>query len=448
LIPTYKNGDIIDERYLVVDDKKGGGGFGRVLSVHDLQGGGTIALKYCTETDEEQLKRFKREVRIMENIDHENVVKVLDSNVGHVPPYFTMPLAQYSVANIIPELQNNRDRAIEVFEAICKGINAIHISGHTHRDIKPENALVYDGGKIVVSDLGLAKMNERDTTVLTRASVNMGTYDYMPPEQMIYGGTRDLDHRGDVFQLGKTLYHLVSGQRPTVMNPNAVPTGVWYVIQKATRQNPEERFQSVNQMLDALQGVKIATDPAVNPTAVLAELVSRAESDLVDNKYDPQTVSQMIQLIYSTDDEDEFIGLFHKLPDALLPVYANHMATEFEPVLIKYSEAIDKNIGGYAFSFADGVARKMQIIYSNATSPNVKRYALVTVLEAAVQLNRFAAMGVFDQILQSVSKDEDAYAIIDGLRDHIHAYSRLYDRIPKKELHPAIQLVWDECSRR
>src|SRR5699024_2336868 len=148
--------------------------------------------------------------------------------------------------------------------------------GHTHRDIKPDNALVFEDQKIVVSDLGLAKFDIRDTTVLTRASIYMGTYDYMPPEQMTYGGTRDLDHRGDVFQLGKTLYHLLTGERPTLMDPKAVPTGLWYVIQKATRQFPEDRYQSVNEFLDAIQDAMRAVDPSRSPTKIYEDLLKVA----------------------------------------------------------------------------------------------------------------------------------------------------------------------------
>ncbi|MCQ6559414.1 protein kinase domain-containing protein [Paenibacillus mendelii] len=148
---------------------RGKGGFGKVLSVKDLTSGKHVALKYCTESDVEHIRRFQREVRIMASIDHENVMTVLHANVEFNPPYFTMPLAVQSVSDIIHETKGNIAKTMQVFEGMCKGINSIPTSGHTHRDIKPDNVLVFDGGKIVVSDLGLAKMDERDTTALTRA---------------------------------------------------------------------------------------------------------------------------------------------------------------------------------------------------------------------------------------------------------------------------------------
>src|SRR5699024_2975547 len=445
----YKNDDLIDNRYMV-KDKLGGGGFGKVLNVLDQQNEDIIALKYCTSFSEEDIRRFKREVRIMESIDHENVIKVLDSNVEYNPPYFTMTMALYSVTETIPRLQQGDGditKVVTVFESICKGINAIHNSGHTHRDIKPDNALVFEDQKIVVSDLGLAKFDERDTTILTRASIYMGTYDYMPPEQMIYGGTRDLDHRGDIFQLGKTLYHLLTGHRPTVLNPNGVPTGIWYVIQKATRQNPDERYQSIDQLLDALHDAIRVTDPKMNPKGMFEKLLTVANENLKSNEYDAKNISSIIQLIYSVDDMDDYITLFHELPNRILQIYASNMATELEPVMEKYKKAIDEKVDEYPFPFAENVAEKMEIIFRNATSLYVKKNALLSILIAGNRLNRWAAMGDFDRLLQTVNDDTVAHAVADGLREEMYDYKKRYDRIPKKELHPAVQVVWEACER-
>jgi eukaryotic-like serine/threonine-protein kinase len=442
----FKKDDLIDDRYLVIEEI-GGGGFGKVASVLDQQTNDIIALKYCTSNSDEYIRRFKREVRIMEKIEHENVIRILNSNVEYVPPYFTMPKALYPVTEIIPDIDGSIAKVVQVFESICKGINAIHISGYTHRDIKPDNALVFEGEKIVVSDLGLAKFDERDTTVLTRASIYMGTYDYMPPEQMIYGGTRDLDHRGDVFQLGKTLYQLITGHRPTVMNPDAVPIGIWYVIQRATRQNPDERYQSVGQLLDALHDAVRSVDPNMNTKGVIEQLLTVAEENLKSNQYDSENVSKLLQLIYSTEDNEEYIGLLHRIPNRILQMYSSNMFTEFEPIIEKYKKAIDKEVGGYPFSFAETVSDKMEIIFKNANSSEVKKNALLSILLAGRRLNRWSAMGDFDRLLQTINNDSDAYAVADGLREEIYDYQRMYDRIPKKELHPAIQVVWELCER-
>lgn len=443
---TFKPDDLIDGQYEVLAEI-GGGGFGKVVKVRDIYTGEEIALKYCFSNEPVDLRRFKREVRIMEGIKHENVVDIINSNIEFTPPYFTMPLALHPVTDIIPTLQGDLHKTIQVFEQICNGINAIHNSGHTHRDIKPDNVLVYDGDRIAVSDLGLAKFNERDTSILTRASIYIGTYDYMPPEQMQYGGTRDADHRGDIYQLGKTFYELLTGLRPAVMNPKALHVSFWYVIQKATRQEPDERYQSVGQLLDAIYDAKRASDPSSNPIALFGQLLSVAEQNLEKNEYDTDNVRKIIQTVYGAEDADDVIELFNKIPDRLIQVYVNNFAPEFEPVLEKYRKAIEDEAGEYPFSFAETVSRKMLIVFKNTKSSELKKDAVLAVLFASVKLNRFAAMSDFDTMLRDIYDDVDAFTIAGSLKDELDYYSRLYDRVPKKELHPALQSAWEACER-
>lgn len=438
--------NIIDNRYLVLK-LLGGGGFGKVFSVYDQLTNEKVALKYCLSEDEEDIKRFNREVRIMETINHENVIQVLDSNLEHCPPYFTMPQALYSVLEIIPSIKGDIKKVLPIFESICNGIIAIHNSGHTHRDIKPDNVLVFEDSKIIISDLGLAKFDERDTTVLTRASIYMGTYAYMPPEQMTYGGTRDLDHKGDVFQLGKTLYHLLTGHNPTILNPEAVPIAAWYVIQKATRQTKDDRYHSVDQLLDALHDAVRSTDPEMNSKARFNELYTKIKEELKKDQYNLQDITKIFQIIYGTEDEDEYIDLFHEIPLMIIEVYSSNMTTEFEPIIEKYKKIIDKKVGGYPFSFAESISLRMEVVFKNTSSLDLKKNAILCILMAAHRLNRWTAMGYFDKLLQSIEDDHVAYAVADGLKEEIFDYKGLYQRVSKKELHPAIQIVWEQCEK-
>ena len=431
--------DVIDGRFKVTE-KLGGGGFGKVVKVLDIFANHEVALKYCYSIDPLDIRRFKREIRIMEGIKHENVINIIESNIEHNPPFFTMPIARNSLTDVIPNIKDD-------IASICKGINAIHIIGHTHRDIKPDNALLFDDNRIVVSDLGLAKFDERDSTILTRASIAIGSRDYMSPEQMQYGGTRDFDHRGDVYQLGKTLYHLLTGLNPGIINLQSIPVSFRYVVQKATRQDPDERYQTVGELLDAVLDARRAMDPLMDPESVYEQLISVAEEKLQSNQYDRENVTKLIELIYNTEEKNDTIRFLHKIPERLLLVYSTDLATEFEPVLEKYRDAIESEAGEYPFQFAEIVSGKMKLVYNSTQKSELKKDAILATLFAAVSLNRFAAMGDFDQMLMNIVEDADAYTIAGALRDEIGAYGRLYDRIPKKELHPAIKIVWEACER-
>ena len=133
-------GDLIDDKYHVIQEI-GEGGMGRVYNVKKEEE--NFALKICLENDEENIKRFKREVRLMAEVKHQNVIEVIDFNFERDNPYFVMPLCKYSVDKILDKLQENHEIAIKIMLEVCSGINALHISGITHRDIKPKNIL-YD----------------------------------------------------------------------------------------------------------------------------------------------------------------------------------------------------------------------------------------------------------------------------------------------------------------
>ncbi|MCQ6557280.1 hypothetical protein [Paenibacillus mendelii] len=148
------------------------------------------------------------------------------------------------------------------------------------------------------------------------------------------------------------------------------------------------------------------------------------------------------------EDNDDVIKYFHKIPDRLVFAFSSSLATEFLPLLNKYRLAINEQITGYTFEFAETVAQKMIGVYNYASLPDIKRHAILSTLYAAVKLNRWAAMGLFDKMLTGVKEEQEAYAIAAGLREDVDCYMRLYDRSPKKDLHPAIQVVWELCEKK
>src|ERR1700723_3118137 len=115
-------GDTIDSTYAITDDL-GQGGMGQVFKVR----GGTevLALKPCMSGDEQDTRRFRREVRIMQGIDSKNVLQVLAFNPHHDPLYFIMPLCKYSLDKLISQLKNDHQLGISLLIDACKGVEAI-----------------------------------------------------------------------------------------------------------------------------------------------------------------------------------------------------------------------------------------------------------------------------------------------------------------------------------
>jgi eukaryotic-like serine/threonine-protein kinase len=188
----------------------GGGSMGRVYEAHDVEIDEHIALKVLKDSlSETALERFRREVRLTRRIVHPNVARVYDIGEHAGERFLTMalidgePLSRLvGAAMPWPEL-----RALAL--QLCAGLAAAHALGIVHRDLKPDNVLVERGGRVVITDFGIAR--SVDDAQVTQVGTVIGTPRYMAPEQL---AGEPVDARADVFSLGVMLYELASGRRP------------------------------------------------------------------------------------------------------------------------------------------------------------------------------------------------------------------------------------------
>ena len=440
----YAPGDTIDTQFEAIEEI-GRGGMGVVLRVYDITDGQQVALKYCPEKDINSLKRFAREVRSVADLHHKNVMPILRHNLQHDPPYFTMPVAANSVGEEIRQGVLDEDEALRAFEQICLGVQAIHNAKGHHRDIKPDNAMRMQDGSVVVSDLGLVKLDPRDTTLLTRTMEFVGTHIYSAPEQ--YGGSREADVRTDIYQLGKTLYEMVTGQSPAPMDTNKLPPGLSFIIERATQQHPDQRYQSVGALMDAVGDYVRSNMPGAGPFHAFEAALQAAETLLKADQYKGENLETLIGLLVNFGDDPEFLlDQFDRIPDELLSVMARDLSAELRIVLKAYADAVDAVVSGYSFAYAETVALKMKIIFAKSQDPSVKAMALRAALIAAVDLNRYAAMGTFASMLMAVERQEDAVAVAGALREEKARFGRLADAIPGFRLHPVVRAVRDEAE--
>ncbi|HDN26307.1 MAG TPA: serine/threonine protein kinase [Thioploca sp.] len=245
----FETGDYIDERYKVIKEL-GRGKMGVVLCVADTRYGKNAALKYCQKNNKKSWRRFVRETRIMATIKHPNVMPVLHRNLGYSPPYFTMPLAQESLSNEI-RMGIDKEDALALFKEICMGVQALHNANATHRDLKPDNVMRMVDGSIVVADMGIAKLNLRETIMQNTAFL---TKIDCAPKYIIRGSSHEADKKTDIYQLGKVLYKLVTSslQGQTAELPAALSD----IIEKATKQRSNQLYQSVGELMDAVESYR------------------------------------------------------------------------------------------------------------------------------------------------------------------------------------------------
>jgi eukaryotic-like serine/threonine-protein kinase len=251
----------------VIESKLGQGAFGAVFRAVQQQTGQVVALKTVRPQlvqNERDITRFFREAKTGATLVHDNIIQIYDAGESRGAYYIAM---EYVEGKEIAKLIEQYGR-IDVGYTLRIGIqiaNALqHAYGRSvvHRDIKPENILVTSQGQAKLVDFGLAKnMQSAGASGLTAPGEGMGTLAYMPPEQL--DNALMADQRSDIYSLGATLYHMLTGKRPfnekttrkfimkilnkmpepiSEHNPD-VPADLEVIIEKAMAKEPEDRYQ-------------------------------------------------------------------------------------------------------------------------------------------------------------------------------------------------------------
>jgi serine/threonine protein kinase len=431
---------LIDEKYIIIDEL-GEGGFGKVYKVRHFDTNEIFALKICTSENDEYIRRFSREIRLTEQIKHENIIPIVDYNIENSPPYYVMPLARASLENEINNFRGNIDEVIRVFILACKGIQATHDSGKIHRDIKPANILILEDGQVVISDFGLGKFEERDSTILTSSRVYMGTEGYLPPEYMTAGGIKNADFRGDVYQLGKTLYNLLTGNNPAIIDLNQMDKSIGFIISKATKPTPEERYQTTKELIRALESYQISREPKLSPEKSFNKVLNEIKAGNIDDK----KIKEIFHILLSvSDDHITFLGFFDIIPEKIISHLSKKYSDELTILSKQYFESLDHYFSNsrYDFSYAEKVGSTFDPIYKNSSDLELKCISLRIILHAAVRCNRFATIDQFYEILKSINQDEEAIAVVEVLETEIDLFSVIYETGKDLNFHPVIKRLF------
>jgi serine/threonine protein kinase len=186
--------------------------------------------------------RFLRERQLLANLNHPCIARVIDA--GHTAeghPYLVMEYVDGVAIDLCAATLDLRGK-LTLFLRVCDGVAHAHRQLIIHRDLKPSNILVDTSGQPKLLDFGIAKMLD-ETADATQTVERMLTPNYASPEQ-ISGALQTT--ATDVYSLGAVLHKLLTGQSPheSQANPN-LPTDVDYILRKALRQEPEERYSSV-----------------------------------------------------------------------------------------------------------------------------------------------------------------------------------------------------------
>jgi serine/threonine-protein kinase len=192
----------------------GRGGMGTVYQARDSLVGDMVALKVLElggDAGPDALERFRREVRLARRITHPHVARMHDLSTHEGQSFLTMEFVEGEDlrALLARERSLSASRAARIALAVCEGLAAAHAAGVVHRDLKPANILVDKGGRVVLTDFGIARAVAGEAASRTLSIV--GTPLYMAPEQV---AGEPVDARADLYAVGLLLYEMLTGEVP------------------------------------------------------------------------------------------------------------------------------------------------------------------------------------------------------------------------------------------
>ena len=288
----------------------GRGAMAKVYKARQVSLDRIVAVKVLPKkvsNNKEFVERFYKEGRAAAKLAHQNIVQAFD--VNSTPDgyhYFVMEFIEgdtlYDVMQPPPaglgRSFTERD-VLDIGVQMADALSHAHRKGLIHRDVKPKNILVDDRGIAKLTDLGLAREKDDAAAAESEAGKAYGTPYYISPEQI--RGERDIDYRADIYSLGATLYHIAVGRPPfTGDSPSAVMhkhlkdelvppdhvnpalnAGLSEIIEVAMKKDADERYQSMDDMLEDLNAVAAGGQPVharQGPNfGELADLAAHAE---------------------------------------------------------------------------------------------------------------------------------------------------------------------------
>ena len=266
-IPSYK-----------IIEKVGSGGMGTVYKARQLSMDRIVALKVLNErysNNAEFVDRFIREARAAGKLNHPNVIHVHDISRANGRHYFSMEFIDGpSVRELLKqEKRIEINKALDIVLQAAKALEFAHENRIVHRDIKPDNIMLTREGIVKIADLGIAKTFEEGPPSAKDARTVMGTPHYMAPEQAL---GKAIDHRVDIYSLGATFYHMVTGATPfhgttsqeilkahvqasllPMQDLNAgIPDPVCFIVERMMAKLPEKRYQNMARVIEDIEKVQ------------------------------------------------------------------------------------------------------------------------------------------------------------------------------------------------
>jgi serine/threonine-protein kinase len=287
--------------HYTVLEKLGAGGMGEIYKAQDTRLNRFVAMKVLSTAnagDVERRRRFVQEAQAASALNHPNIITIHDVVSTDGLEFMVMEFVSgVTLDDLIPKHGLNVQKSLDIAVQIADALQTAHAAGIVHRDLKPANVMVTGTGLVKVLDFGIAKLTGPSPTAvgteetlpidspMTVEGSILGTVSYMSPEQ---AQAKTVDPRSDIFSFGLVVYEMLTGQKAfsgdsalstlsSILRDEAKPIGelvqgvppeLAQIVHRAMRKDPDQRWQTMQELRAALMVLKLKADSGLLHTQV------------------------------------------------------------------------------------------------------------------------------------------------------------------------------------
>lgn len=295
---------------------------------------------------------------------------------------------------------------------------------------------------VVVTDFGLGRCLDSQSTRHTLTGFGMGTILYMAPEQMT--DAKNADFRSDIYSLGRILLEMFKGRLASpVTDTSGLDDGVAHIVEKCTKTEPNRRYQSVLELKQEFLCVMGGT-PALSPyeeiTSLLAHLVSTKQPDcsaaqrlldlLRQHRSDTDLVHETVMKL-SPPVASTLLEIDREQTRGLIETFVSHATSQ-----------------GWGFSYTDDIGTQCKRLYYSLDDPYIRAELIYCVMDVGAGHNRWYVMGVFDELMEERHSQAESLAIAEmfgRVSPSLREWAR--SRLSEAKLHPSIVAAIDKDQR-
>lgn len=380
----------------------GSGGFCRVFKSVDEETGHVIAVKILERKDALSKQRFVNEIRILQSLDHRNIIKIIDYNINENTDTYEYSTKLYKDnLNKYYQHNDNWDQYKTILLQILDGLEYFHNEGIIHRDIKPENVLLNSSEELVISDFGISLDENNEDPRLTKTHTGIGSKYFIAPEQD--QDAKNVDKRADIYSFGQLMYYMIVRKYDYNKDGSNIPKFLFHIIKKCTYQNRDLRYNNIDELK---KSILIAFDKMSPDEVVTTEV-------LIDELRQEKSLTRTIDLNvrFAELDDIEFEEQFMGMDEDIL-IYWNEQAPDtVNDLIYRYLDIVKTN--SYTFSQTDELGRFMVLLFEIDTlSETIRLDVLKFLIRIAERYNRFYVMRLALGCINSITENDSIYTFL------------------------------------